>query len=247
VESGRRHIKVSSRLKKFWTDLLHVPEPDPPPAAVDDTTHHIRRLHPRHGPLYGAVSFHLEGYAPINVANLSVGGLLLTDISQDVSGYCTNHAETTGYLSIVNDRRPITVSIVSISNHAVNCRIMHDDQSTILWMIPYLNLLRQGTQLKRNPKQPEKYQAGGLSVTAGAAGLTIESLSPPFAVPISTSRPLVAPDREADRHALRLCLFVLFGFIECPVPITASTLAERAIAMILGALAEERLSVGAAG
>lgn len=220
-----------SGLKDILTEWILGAEAPTSPPEIDaqDRSHHIRRLHPRHGPLHGAVTFYLQGYGLINVSNLSVGGLLLTVLHNDVRSFFSPHGEVTGYLSILNERRRVTLLIVHSSHEAVNCRILHNDQSAILWMLPYLNMFRSGTQLKPVPKQPQKYESRDLSVTAGTDELRIEHLSPYLSVVLSTSSSLVIPDTPAEQHSLGLALFVLFGFIECSLPHSTLTLAKSAI------------------
>lgn len=234
-----------SGLKDILTEwILGAEAPTSPPEInTQDRSHHIRRLHPRHGPLHGAVTFYLQGYGLINVSNLSVGGLLLTVLHNDVRSFFSSNGEVTGYLSILNERRRVTLLIVHSSQESVNCRIMHSDQSAILWMLPYLNMFRSGTQLKPAPKQPQKYELRDLSVTVGAAELHIENLSPYLSVVISTSIPLVMPDSSAEQHSLGLALFALFGFLECPLPISLLTSAKSAIERVTCAFDQDHLVV----
>lgn len=234
-----------SALKSILVEWIQgAEEPTPPPEiSSQDRPHHIRRLHPRHGPLHGAVTFYLPRYGLITIANLSVGGLLLTVLHQDVSAFFSSTGEVTGYLSILNEKRRVTLLIVHSSDQFVNCRILHNDQSAILWMLPYLNMFRSGTQLKPARKQPQKVEYRDLSVTVGAAEVHIDNLSPYLSVVMSTSSPLVIPDTAAEQHSLGLALFVLFGFIECSLPQSMLVSAKSAIERVTCAFDQDHLVV----
>jgi len=202
-------------IKQYFASLLRRKKESPPEARSEGTSpHYVRRLHPRHGPLRGAIKFLVPELGSVDVVNLAVGGALIEAIGAELEPFLSPGGELQGELLILHERIPCVLLPVNYYDAATGCRFIHSDQSLILWLRRHLDLFRIGHNMKLVGVDPATYAAEGFSLVATKTQVEISGKSPHFDVSLGLGDREEVLQSAHGPDELVMALFVLLGFQE---------------------------------